>query len=219
VPPLVEVAAVAVSVVAVVALASLSIVVAVRWIAKRPARPGVLAIGCCVAVGLVAATPVQAGWHDGCNGHGGKVALIEAPRDWFGSPTSFHTTYTDIQTLMSCIRRSPVNHEYELKLQLAVQERLGELGDFDPRFVALDGLRKLSVERDGDALHIVGAFFLLDGNDNRMLPMDVHLRPAGESTVKLGGADSVFEIPTSERQFARRMAGVRWAHRLKLRLG
>lgn len=210
---------IAVSVVAVVALASLSILAAVRWIAQRPARPGALAIGLCVGIGLIAATPVQAGWHDGCNGHGGKVALIEAPRDWFGSPQSFHTTYTDIQTLMSCLRRSTMNHEYELKLQLAVQERLGELGDFDPRFVAIDGLRELSVERDGNALHIVGAFFLLDGNDNRMLPMEAHLKPGGESIVKLGGADSVFEIPSGHRQFARRMAGVRWAHRLRLRLG
>jgi hypothetical protein len=102
VPPLVEVAVIALSVVAVVALVSLSLVVAVRWIAKRPARPGALAIGLCVGIGLIAATPVEAGWHDGCNGHGGRVALIEAPRDWFGSPNSFHTAYTDIQTLMLC---------------------------------------------------------------------------------------------------------------------
>jgi hypothetical protein len=46
------------------------------------------------------------------------VALIEAPRAWFGSPKSFHTTYTDIQTLMSCIR-VPVPEIDELPRQAA----------------------------------------------------------------------------------------------------
>ena len=101
--PLVLVAVIAVSVTATVALALLSILAAARWIAKRRARPGALAVGLCVGVGLIAATPVEAGWHDGCNGHGGRVALIEAPRDWFGSPKGFHTAYTDISTLMSCL--------------------------------------------------------------------------------------------------------------------
>jgi len=66
-------------------------------------RPSAYAIAFCVAAGLLAAAPISAGWSDGCNSHGGRVALIEAPRVWFGEPDHVHASYLDIQTLMACI--------------------------------------------------------------------------------------------------------------------
>jgi hypothetical protein len=73
-----------------------------HWIGPS-AWPGVFGVGCCLAIGLAAATPVRAGWHDGCNGHGGRVALIEGPRVWLGSPENVYTAYTDIQTAKACV--------------------------------------------------------------------------------------------------------------------
>ena len=60
-------------------------------------------------------------------------------------------------------------------------------------------------------LHVVGAFYMLEGNRDRMLPVEAHLnvKPGAVSTVKLGGGDSAFELPSSERQFARSIEIVR----------
>jgi hypothetical protein len=102
------IAPVAVLVMAATAVACFLTLVAARRIADRHwngpwAWPGAFGLGCCLAIGLAAATPVRAGWHDGCNGHGGRVALVEAPRVWLGSPENVYAAYTDIQTAMACI--------------------------------------------------------------------------------------------------------------------
>jgi hypothetical protein len=94
----------------VVCVAGLGLVtlLAIRELMRRTgsvdtARPGAFAIGLCLAAGLLAATPISAGWSDGCNAHGGRVALVEAPRVWFGEPEQVHASYLDIQTLMLCL--------------------------------------------------------------------------------------------------------------------
>jgi hypothetical protein len=38
--------------------------------------------------------------------------------------------------------------------------------------------------------------------------------PGAASTVRVGGKGSIFDMPTSERQFVRRMANLAWTHRL-----
>jgi hypothetical protein len=111
--------------------------------------------------------------------------------------------------------------DVELMLQLVVREQLSDDWEFDSRYVTLDGIKELSVKCDGESqVQIVGAFYLLDGNCDRMLPVEARLdiKPGTESTVKLAGNDSTFAMPTSERQFARRMENVRWVHRLTLHL-
>ena len=111
--------------------------------------------------------------------------------------------------------------EVALLLQQVVRERLADEWESDERYVALDGIRTLSVRTAGEkALHILGAFYLLEGHGHRMLPVEAELtvEPGAESTVKLGGRESVFELPTSERQFVRGIEGAHWRHSLSLRL-
>jgi hypothetical protein len=36
--------------------------------------------------------------------------------------------------------------------------------------------------------------------------------------VRVGGEESMFDMPTGERQFMRRMENVRWAHHLELHI-
>jgi hypothetical protein len=96
-----------------------------------------------------------------------------------------------------------------------------DVWEFDPRYVTLDGIKALSVKSDGESqVQIVGAFYMLDGTRDRMLPVEARLnvKPSTESTVKLAGGDGTFEMPTSERQFVRRMENVRWVHHLSLHL-
>jgi hypothetical protein len=49
-----------------------------------------------------------------------------------------------------------------------------------------------------------------------MLPVDAELNVSSgaPSRVSVGGEASVFAMPTSERQFARRMENVEWWHHL-----
>jgi hypothetical protein len=111
--------------------------------------------------------------------------------------------------------------EVGLMLQQVVMKQLTDVSELDPRYVTLDGLKPLSEHSDGTCeLDVLGAFYMLDGNRDRMLPVEAHLsvKPGAESEVKLGGEGSTFELPTSERQFMRRMENVHWAHRLSLRL-
>ncbi len=123
--------------------------------------------------------------------------------------------------------RAPVEERDEavddvaLVLQQVIMERLAAEWDWDSRFVSLDGLKTLSVESDGDqAVKLVGAFYLLEGRRHRMLPVeaDLTVAPGAESLVRIGGADSVFDIPQSERQFVRGIESARWRHTLVLRL-
>jgi hypothetical protein len=60
----------------------------------------------------------------------------------------------------------------------------------------------------------------IEGNGQRMLPVEARLsvEPGEDSVVRLAGADGTFAMPTSERQFRRRMQDVRWAHSVTLRL-
>jgi hypothetical protein len=51
-----------------------------------------------------------------------------------------------------------------LMLQQVVREQLGDGCEFDARYVALDGLKALSIMCDGESrVEIVGAFYMLDG--------------------------------------------------------
>lgn len=70
-----------------------------RW--NRPAfgRPRVVLAAC---VAMVLATPVRIGWDDGCNVHGGRVAMVEAPRIWLTEPDGFVLGYSVFQTLVDC---------------------------------------------------------------------------------------------------------------------
>lgn len=117
--------------------------------------------------------------------------------------------------------RDKAVNDVALILQQVIRERLGDAWEWDPRFVALDGLKTLSVVSDGEkALKIVGAFYLLEGRGHRMLPIEAALTvaPGAESLVRVGGRDSVFEMPQSERQFVRGIERAEWRHTLTLRL-
>ena len=54
-----------------------------------------------LTVGIQAATPVEIGWHDGCNGHAGEVPAIAAPYVLLAEPES-PPAYSDSQTAMGC---------------------------------------------------------------------------------------------------------------------
>ena len=108
--------------------------------------------------------------------------------------------------------------EVGLMLQDVVREQLLHA---IPAYTSLDGVKELTAHTSaGHRLYVLGAFYLIGGNQDRMLPVEADLRvePGATSTVKVGGEESIFELPTGERQFARRMNNVRWAHRLELRL-
>lgn len=111
--------------------------------------------------------------------------------------------------------------DLSLVLEDIVRKRLGdELG------TSFDGIRTFTIETDGaKTLHIVGAFYVLETigaghTGHRMLPMEAHLtvEPGAESFVKVGGRDSLFEMPQSARQSVRGVEGATWRHRLELRL-
>jgi hypothetical protein len=96
-----------------------------------------------------------------------------------------------------------------------------QLPDAIPAYTSLDGVRELSARTEGDKrLSLVGAFYLLGGNDDSMLPVEAHLdvTPGVASTVRVGGEASVFAMPTGERQFVRRMENFDWAHCLTVHL-
>jgi hypothetical protein len=101
-----------------------------------------------------------------------------------------------------------------LMLQQVVRERLAEV---IPRDASLDGVKELSADING-ANRV--AFYLIAANRDRMLPVEAELniQPGAASAVSVGGEDSIFDIPTGERQFVRRMEAVRWTHRLVLQL-
>jgi hypothetical protein len=78
------------------------------------------------------------------------------------------------------------------------------MGAWDPRYLSLDGIQTHRVETDGSTrLRIVGAFYLLDEHGHRMLPVDADLaiKPGAASTIKIAGAESVCDMPSSERRF------------------
>jgi hypothetical protein len=104
--------------------------------------------------------------------------------------------------------------EVGLMLQEVVRQ---QLPDAIPPYASLDGVRELSAEISADKqLYILGAFYLLRGNGDAMLPVEADLKatPGAASTVRVGGKASIFDMPTSERQFVRRMANLAWTHRL-----
>jgi hypothetical protein len=108
--------------------------------------------------------------------------------------------------------------EVGLMLQEVIRD---ELPDAIPACTSLDGVRELSARTYGEKrLHLVGAFYLLGGNEHSMLPVDAELNVSSgaPSRVSVGGEASVFAMPTSERQFARRMENVEWSHHLTLHL-
>jgi hypothetical protein len=108
----------------------------------------------------------------------------------------------------------------ELGLMLQEVVRQGLPQAVPPR-AALDGLKELSAATDGDArLYIVGAFYVLMGNRNAMLPVqaDLHLAAGALSTVRVADEAGIFDMATSERQFVRRMESTNWAYRLTLNL-
>jgi hypothetical protein len=108
--------------------------------------------------------------------------------------------------------------EVDVMLQRVVREQLPQA---IPAYANLDGVKELSAHtRAGHRLYVLGAFYLVGGHHDLMLPVeaDLSVEPGAASTVRVGGEESVFELPTGERQFVRRMGNVRWAHRLDLRL-
>jgi hypothetical protein len=93
-------------------------------------------------------------------------------------------------------------------LQEVVREYLPEA---IPSYGSVDGVNELSAKTDGDnQLSILGAFYLLRGNRDAMLPVEaeINLTPGAASSVRVGGEASIFAMPTSERQFVRRMENV-----------
>lgn len=82
----------------------LVLAIAVRKRLVRPDRVAIrrqhVILALCMAV--VLASPVRAGWDDGCNLHGGRVAMVEAPRIWLTEPAGFVLMYGGSQTLVRC---------------------------------------------------------------------------------------------------------------------
>jgi hypothetical protein len=96
-----------------------------------------------------------------------------------------------------------------------------QLPDAIPPYASLDGVRELSAQVTGDdQLYVVGAFYLLRGNRDAMLPVEAELNVASgaASKVRVGGEASIFDMPTSARQFARSMEEVGWSHSVTLHL-
>lgn len=108
--------------------------------------------------------------------------------------------------------------ELGLMLQEVVRQ---ELPDAIPSYASLDGVRELSAEIKGaKQLYVLGAFYLLCGNRDAMLPVEADLSATSgaASSVRVGGEASIFDMPTSEQQFVRRLENVGWTHRLRLHL-
>jgi hypothetical protein len=54
-------------------------------------------------VGLLAATPVDVAWDDGCNDHGGRAAVVVAPVIEHRRPAAASLAYEDESTLVACV--------------------------------------------------------------------------------------------------------------------
>lgn len=98
------VAVLLVVVIGVLAAGMLLAALAARRLFGRPAgaafgRRRTVAVLCAA---IVLATPVRAGWDDGCNLHGGRFAMLEAPRIWLTEPGGFVLGYVGYQTLVNC---------------------------------------------------------------------------------------------------------------------
>jgi hypothetical protein len=63
-------------------------------------RPGLALVMVSAAAGLAAATPVGAGWDDGCNKHGARLPLIAGPQVWLGNPADVRLPYDEGATLV-----------------------------------------------------------------------------------------------------------------------
>jgi predicted HAD superfamily phosphohydrolase len=108
--------------------------------------------------------------------------------------------------------------EVGLMLQEVVRQQLAEA---IPAYDSLDGVNELAAATSGGKrLYVLGAFYVLSGNRNVMLLVeaDLDLTPGAASTVRVAGEASISEMPTSERQFVRRMENINWSHHLTLHL-
>jgi hypothetical protein len=108
--------------------------------------------------------------------------------------------------------------EVGLMLQEVVRQ---EVPEAIPAYASLDGVNELTATTSGGKrLYVLGAFYVLSGNRNVLLPVeaDLDLTPGAASTVRLAGQASTFDMPTSERQFVRRMQSINWSHHLTLHL-
>ena len=65
------------------------------------ASSSIVAVTC--AFGLLAATPVQTGWDDGCNDHFSTIALAGVPYVRLIKPASPYVPYVDGQTSVACL--------------------------------------------------------------------------------------------------------------------
>ena len=90
-------------VIVVLAVLLLAVVAAVRKLLGREEpildRRYVILALCVAALG---ATPVRAGWDDGCNSHSGRYAAIDLPRIALTEPQGFVLGYVDDSTLIGC---------------------------------------------------------------------------------------------------------------------
>lgn len=56
---------------------------------------------------IVAASPVEQGWDDGCNSHGAVLPAVAWPSVAIGEPESAWVSYVETSTLVGCIERPP----------------------------------------------------------------------------------------------------------------
>jgi hypothetical protein len=68
-------------------------------------RPGAASLMVAATAGLLAATPVDVSWDDGCNAHGGRAPIAVAPLIEQRKPESAPLAYEDVSTLMLRVRR------------------------------------------------------------------------------------------------------------------
>lgn len=106
--------------------------------------------------------------------------------------------------------------EVGLMLQEVVRQCMPEA---IPPHAALDGVMELSARLDGNArIRLIGAFYVLMGSQNLMLPVDADLAVGASSTIRVADEPSLFEMPTSAKQFERRMRDVERRHRVAIDL-
>ena len=77
------------------------VLMAAQALRHRPKRSRGVVIAA-IAGGVLAATPIDIGWHDGCNGHGAQVAAASVPLVLALKPESPAVAYLDSRTLMGC---------------------------------------------------------------------------------------------------------------------
>lgn len=70
--------------------------------AIRRRRPGRALVAIAFTIGFQAATPVEVGWHDGCNEHSGEVPAIAVPHVKLAQPEAGFVAYLDTSTSMGC---------------------------------------------------------------------------------------------------------------------